>query len=186
MSSKKNHWAQAFEFSNNPAPPTAISPIELLRAFAAGTCTADELSVLRTQTGQYLNGRHSTLDAALGLKGRPGQRRILSRTVQDERDTWLIQAAGEIGGTNWRRAGKLMDAIAVFDDICWPTWSADDNPPADTGAMRVALFRAFKISEEIPRGREQLAKILKRARELNSVVQLASVAIEVDDSDHDP
>lgn len=84
----------------------------------------------------------------------------LAQYRREIRNYWLTQAAGELNGLPWQRAGELEIEIEVFQEMIWPSWEAKDCAPDDSSRLRTFLFNARKCGP-LPEGQRQLHDIIK-------------------------
>jgi hypothetical protein len=102
-----------------------------------------------------IHGDTLALHRCLGLPASPaGVRRI-------QRNRLLRQAAELIqADTPWQRAGKLLEAVRLFDLRKWPAWYRLDTAPPHATDLERVLFDLLKMEIDLPGTQRQYHHIL--------------------------
>lgn len=101
---------------------------------------------------RLLTGEHATLDEALGLHRRPGQRSVATTTKKAGRDQMLCDAAS----TFWPdkpvtfQARRLATAISRYASSAWPRERhLVECPPARIGKIESVAWTILKVDDRV-------------------------------------
>lgn len=125
--------------------------------FIAGDTRPHTLAVIRAQVlawGRFAKDAKSAPPINILGFSTPGQfRRALVARL-------LNEAARHFKGSAWARAGKLAEAIRVFEVRRWPKYRRELVAPDCLGAVDRLLFDVFRLSERLPRTQRGLFNLI--------------------------